>query len=238
MGRRGRNRTGRYGRDTRMASGEGAESDRATVVRQHSSSGDLSAVSDSDIDEDALLDEELQEDDERSAPVDWALDGASLRAKFMTVFALVIIISMAVMVGLLGWLSNSFLFGQAQHKGVELAKMTAQVGRAVADNRNLSDIEVEDRIRAYMQNARTWGEGANATEAYSDILAVEFQKGRSLDGTGIGPRSTQSMSVALIERVQVPRPDPSPCPMTSRSIGCRSPTSRATSTRSIVTASN
>ena len=93
-----------------------------------------------------------------------------------------------IVIGLtLTTLSSTFLIGQAQHKGVELAKMAAQIGRAVLDNEadggtlsggNLSAAQLqrqrEERIQKYFSQATTWG---NESDCYSDIIGITYNQG-------------------------------------------------------------
>jgi len=132
--------------------------------------------------------------------------GQTLRSKFMIAFAGVTASSIIILGVVLSWVANGFLFGQAQHKGVELAKMTAQVGRAVLDaklqGRGMTPAETEAKLRRYLENARTWGDGEGARK--SEILAVYFS-GLGLSGFGIGPQNTRGAQVPVMESIRVPR---------------------------------
>ena len=72
-------------------------------------------------------------------------------------------------------LSSSFLIGQAQHKGVELAKMAAQVGRSVIESGPADPTLREERLKRYFGQATTWGESEGK---FSDIIGITFNKGQ------------------------------------------------------------
>ena len=116
--------------------------------------------------------------------------GMGLRAKFMLVLSGVTAAALIALGVSMAMTTNSFLFGQKQHSGVEIARMAAQVGTAVyarveffknmKKDPKFSGVEIPTPTRAeierdlvsYLNNARDWG--GNGNFKFSDILAIRF----------------------------------------------------------------
>jgi serine phosphatase RsbU (regulator of sigma subunit) len=116
--------------------------------------------------------------------------GLGLRAKFMLVLAGVTALALIALGVSMAATVNSFLFGQKQHSGVEIARMTAQIASAVntrlaffkklRTDRNFQGLdlpvptqaEIEREIVTYLNDARDWGRTGNST--FSDILSIRF----------------------------------------------------------------
>ncbi len=116
--------------------------------------------------------------------------GMGLRAKFMLVLAGVTATALVALGVTMALTTNSFLFGQKQHSGVEIARMVAQIGVAVnarleffrklrsdplfrgVDLPSPTRAEIERDIVRYLDTARDWtGRGTFST---SDILSIRF----------------------------------------------------------------
>ena len=107
--------------------------------------------------------------------------GMGLRAKFMLVLAGVTAAALIALGVTMALTTNSFLFGQKQHSGVEIARMAAQIGVAVnarleffrklKADKNFSGIEIPTPTRAeierdlvrYLESARYWTGQSNYT---------------------------------------------------------------------------
>ncbi len=147
--------------------------------------------------------------------------GLGLRAKFMLVLTG---ITAVVLIGLglaMAGTVNSFLFGQKQHDGIEIARMSAQIANAVnvklkklksLTDKRLSDNEVamptqqeiKDEIVGYLTDARDWGmQGVNA----SDILAIRFDCPGvpEIAGVGIGVEDSSTVVGTQFTSIYVPK---------------------------------
>jgi len=117
--------------------------------------------------------------------------GMGLRAKFMLVLAGVTAAALIALGVTMAMTTNSFLFGQKQHSGIEIARLVAQIGTAVHArleyiNRLRNDplfkdvelpprptrAEIERDLMGYLNDARDWG--GNGNYKFSDILAIRF----------------------------------------------------------------
>jgi serine phosphatase RsbU (regulator of sigma subunit) len=116
--------------------------------------------------------------------------GMGLRAKFMLVLSGVTAAALIALGFSMAATTNSFLFGQKQHSGVEVARLAAQIGasvharveffRKLKTDPKFSGVEVPPPSRAeierdlmgYLNNARDWG--GNGDYRFSDILAIRF----------------------------------------------------------------
>jgi serine phosphatase RsbU (regulator of sigma subunit) len=130
--------------------------------------------------------------------------GMGLRAKFMLVMAGLTGIGMCVLGFIMAKTADGFLVNQAKHQGIELAKMAAQVGRAVLDSTEASaagenSSELGSRIRSYLEGARTWG----STQELSFINSIVFEGGDrpGFSGTGVGDEMVGSSSAAPTDPV-------------------------------------
>lgn len=128
------------------------------------------------------------------------LKGRSLRSTLMLAMVGMTAVTMIVMGLILTSVASSFLIGQAQHKGVELAKMAAQVGRSVADAGG-SPAEREARIKQYFEQATTWGD---VPGTFSDIIGITFVEGQ-LAGMGWGEDITTRSQGTQLQRINLPR---------------------------------
>lgn len=138
-----------------------------------------------------------------------------LRTKLLLVMTGVTSTAMLILGVILGVTTNNFLFDQTRHQGVELAKMTAQVGRAVMDGLERqqelvaefgdgeaepglipSPAELRAQVQRYLNNARRWSDTAPGD--YSVVTGILF-KGGPLDGVGVGdvPDLDSRMRVVL-----------------------------------------
>ena len=142
------------------------------------------------------------------------MKGRSLRTTLMLSMVGMTAVTMIVLGLILTTLSSSFLIGQAQHKGVELAKMAAQVGRSVLDNevgggalggRNVSASQLqrerEERIQKYFSQATTWGDQA---DTYSDIIGITYNQGE-LSGLTWGDPIERSTTGERLPSISLPR---------------------------------
>ena len=130
-----------------------------------------------------------------------AMKGRSLRSTLMLSMVGMTALTMIVLGVTLTTIASSFLIGQAQHKGVELAKMTAQLGRSVMDA-NLPSRELrEERLRQYLSQATTWGD---EPLRYSDILGVTYNEG-DLAGSAWPEPITAATRGMVQERINLPR---------------------------------
>ena len=142
------------------------------------------------------------------------MKGRSLRTTLMLSMVGMTAVTMIILGLILTTLSSTFLIGQAQHKGVELAKMAAQVGRAVLDNetgggafgqRNQSANELqrerEERIQKYFTQATTWGDQA---DTYSDIIGITYNQG-DLSGLTWGDPIESRTTGERLPSINLPR---------------------------------
>jgi serine phosphatase RsbU (regulator of sigma subunit) len=141
-----------------------------------------------------------------------------LRTKFMVLMAAISGIGLIALGGVMTKFANDYLFGQTVHKGIEIAKMAAQVAGTVLEPRTGTDefgnkvtvklqrTELEELLRFHLQNAREWG----SSDRYSDILAIQFDGGgaRISGFTPIGdPQDDTSARGEKYNRVFIPRLD-------------------------------
>jgi serine phosphatase RsbU (regulator of sigma subunit) len=116
--------------------------------------------------------------------------GLGLRAKFMVVLAGVTAVALILLGVSMAATTNSFLFGQKQHSGVEIARMAAQIGTAVNTRLQLyrkfkadplfrgveipapTQKDIEREIMTYLNQARDWFN--NSDYSQSDILAIRY----------------------------------------------------------------
>lgn len=134
--------------------------------------------------------------------------GMGVRAKLMVSMAVLTAVGMAALGGLIAAVASNFLFDQTKHQGVELAKMTAQVGRAVLDNPPIDATGAIDRqaleqqIVRYLENARIWGDGGRT---HSFIDAIQFKSQGPLGGIGIGNAQTAtSLITDQFDKIDIP----------------------------------
>ncbi|TVR40494.1 MAG: HAMP domain-containing protein [Planctomycetota bacterium] len=126
--------------------------------------------------------------------------GRSLRSTLMLAMVGMTAVTMILMGLVLSSVSSSFLIGQAQHKGIELAKMAAQVGRSVIDSGG-SAAENEIRLKRYFDQATTWGDTA---DTFSDIIGITFVEGQ-LAGLSWGEDITTRSQGPQLQRINLPR---------------------------------
>ncbi|TVR11265.1 MAG: HAMP domain-containing protein [Planctomycetota bacterium] len=130
-----------------------------------------------------------------------AMKGRSLRSTLMLSMVGMTALTMIVLGLTLTSIASSFLIGQAQHKGVELAKVTAQLGRSVMDAGLGSRDLREERLKQYLTQATTWGE---EPLRYSDILGITFVEG-DLAGVAWPEPITAGTRGMVQERINLPR---------------------------------
>ena len=149
--------------------------------------------------------------------------GMGLRAKFMLVLSGVTAAALIALGTSMAFTTNSFLFGQKQHSGVEIARLVAQIGTAVKTRldffRNLKndpkftgvDVpapkreDVEKDLIANLNNARDWG--GNKNFSYSDILSISFDCPSvvEISGVGIGDREELTTKITDYPSIYVPK---------------------------------
>ncbi|MFW5751317.1 MAG: SpoIIE family protein phosphatase [Planctomycetota bacterium] len=104
--------------------------------------------------------------------------GLPLRTKFLLVMSGLTATAMITLGIILSMMAHRSLFNQAKHKGIELTKMTAQVGRVLLDwSRETGGRDREwlhQKLTHYLGNATRWGEEDGT---YSNIDLVEFDGG-------------------------------------------------------------
>ena len=149
--------------------------------------------------------------------------GMGLRAKFMVVLSGVTAAALILLGVTMAATTNSFLFGQKQHSGVEIARMAAQVGTAV--NARLqaykklktdplfrgveipvpTQSEVEREIVSYLNKARDWANNGQYT--YSDILAIRFDcpSVPEISQVGIGALEDSTTKGKFYTSIYVPK---------------------------------
>jgi serine phosphatase RsbU (regulator of sigma subunit) len=148
--------------------------------------------------------------------------GLGLRSKFMLVLSVVTGVAMVVLGVAMAQTTANFLFGQKQHSGIEIARLAAQLGTAVQE-RMKRDVAIldqqikeggaspaersemirsfENRLQAYLADARSWGGDVKP----SDILAVRYETDL-INGFGFGEPEIGSASVgAPFGSVYVPK---------------------------------
>ena len=130
--------------------------------------------------------------------------GMGLRAKFMLIMAGLTAVGMCLLGVIMAKTADGFLVNQAKHQGIELAKMAAQVGRAVLDSTTMqpggeTPGELEERIQTYLQSARTWG----STDQLSFINAIVFKGGdrSGFSGVGVGDVMTRTSQPTAVPPV-------------------------------------
>ena len=149
--------------------------------------------------------------------------GMGLRAKFMLVLAGVTAAALIALGVTMALTTNSFLFGQKQHSGVEIARMAAQIGVAVNARleyfRKLkadplfrgvelptpTRAEIERDLIRYLDSARDWTGQSNYT--YSDILSIRFDCPSipEISQVGIGDLEETMGKVEPYHSVYVPK---------------------------------
>ncbi len=149
--------------------------------------------------------------------------GLGLRAKFMVVLSGVTAAAL-VMLGIsMAATTNSFLFGQKQHSGIEVARMAAQIGTAVNErikeyrkfktDPRWSGVDIpiptrdviEKEIEKYLNSARDWNN--NGQFAYTDILAIRFDCPAipEISQVGIGELEESTSKGTIYKEVYVPK---------------------------------
>ncbi|MDA3960951.1 MAG: PP2C family protein-serine/threonine phosphatase [Planctomycetota bacterium] len=129
------------------------------------------------------------------------MQGMGLRAKFMLVMAGLTAAGMCILGFILAKTANGFVLDHARHQGIELAKMAAQVGRAVLDTAELPpderSHELEARIKNYYQGARTWG----AVDSLSFIDAIVLRGGDKpgFTATSVGNLQTRVSDKEIVD---------------------------------------
>lgn len=115
------------------------------------------------------------------------LEGLQLSTKIMLTFTGVATLALGILGVVLALTTSGFLFDQTRHQGIELAKMTAQVGRAVIDSlpedEPVDSDVIKARIERYLNDARRWGDEPPGT--YSFVHGIVFQNG-PLSAMGVG----------------------------------------------------
>jgi serine phosphatase RsbU (regulator of sigma subunit) len=120
--------------------------------------------------------------------------GLGLRAKFMLVLSGVTVVVLVTLGLSMANTTNTFLFSQKQHDGIEIARLAAQIGSVVKGKLDLlarlkqplpSDQAVAQEIADALNRAKDWGRG---NTQYSDILAVRFDcpQIEGISAAGIG----------------------------------------------------
>jgi serine phosphatase RsbU (regulator of sigma subunit) len=133
--------------------------------------------------------------------------GISLRTKFMLLLAVVTALVMITLGVSMASITNTFLFSQKQHDGIELARSISTLGQTIAadivakrhelakdkDAKPLpldEDLhkQIQQRIAAGLNHTRDWFNGQAFDN--SDILAVSFDCPliKELQGAGFGDR--------------------------------------------------
>ncbi len=133
----------------------------------------------------------------------------TLRSKFLVVMVGITAVGMIALGGAMAMTSNSFLFGSNLHKGIEIAKMAAQVSSVLLEQRTergekLSKEELVEQLTHYLGNARKWGD----QDIYSDIISIQFKDGepRIRAETPIGDgMSGLSDKISLGNSIYIPR---------------------------------
>lgn len=149
--------------------------------------------------------------------------GMGLRAKFMLVLSGVTAVALIALGTSMAFTTNSFLFGQKQHSGVEIARLAAQIGTAVKTRLDFfrklktdpkfSGVEVpvptrqeiEQDLIANLNNARDWG--GNKNYSYSDILSISFDcpSVPEISGVSIGDKEELSTKGINYPSIYVPK---------------------------------
>jgi serine phosphatase RsbU (regulator of sigma subunit) len=149
--------------------------------------------------------------------------GMGLRAKFMLVLAGVTAAALVALGVSMAMTTNTFLFGQKQHSGVEIARLAAQVGTAVnarleffkqlKGNPKFSGVEIplpsradiERDLMSYLNDARDWGGNGNYT--FSDILAIRFDcpSVPEISQVGVGELEEKSTKGTPYSSIYVPK---------------------------------
>ena len=149
--------------------------------------------------------------------------GMGLRAKFMLVLSGVTAAALIALGTSMAFTTNSFLFGQKQHSGVEIARLVAQIGTAVKAQLDFftdlkkdprySGVEIpatlrkkiEQELIANLNNARDWG--GNKNYSYSDILSISFDcpSVAEISGVGIGDREELTTKGINYPSIYVPK---------------------------------
>lgn len=149
--------------------------------------------------------------------------GMGLRAKFMLVLAGVTAAALVALGVSMALTTNTFLFGQKQHSGVEIARMAAQVGVAVNARLDFfrklrSDplfrgvelptptrAEIERDLIRYLDNARDWTGKGNYSS--SDILSIRFDCPSipEISQVGIGDLEEAMGNVESYPSIYVPK---------------------------------
>ncbi len=149
--------------------------------------------------------------------------GMGLRAKFMLVLAGVTAAALVALGVSMALTTNTFLFGQKQHSGVEIARMAAQIGVAVnarleffrklKADKNFSGVEIPMPTRAeierdlitYLDNARDWTGRGNFSS--SDILSIRFDCPSipEISQVGIGDLEEAMGQVVSYPSIYVPK---------------------------------
>jgi serine phosphatase RsbU (regulator of sigma subunit) len=149
--------------------------------------------------------------------------GMGLRAKFMVVLAGVTAAALILLGISMAATTNSFLFGQKQHGGVEIARMAAQIGTAVharlqtykkfktdplfrgVDIPSPTQKEIEREIVTYLNQARDWY--ANGDYSNSDILAIRFDcpSVPEISQVGVGDLEESTSKGKVYTSIYVPK---------------------------------
>jgi serine phosphatase RsbU (regulator of sigma subunit) len=149
--------------------------------------------------------------------------GMGLRAKFMLVLAGVTATALVALGVSMALTTNTFLFGQKQHSGVEIARMAAQIGVAVNARleffRKLkadplfrgvelpmpTRAEIERDLITYLDSARDWTGRGNFSS--SDILSIRFDCPSipEISQVGIGDLEEAMGQVVSYPSIYVPK---------------------------------
>jgi serine phosphatase RsbU (regulator of sigma subunit) len=152
-----------------------------------------------------------------------ARPGMGLRAKFMLVLAGVTAAALIALGVTMSLTTNSFLFGQKQHSGVEIARFAAQLATAVNSKlemlqklkktKGFEGIELplptqgqmENEMRTMLDQARDWF--GNGDLRYTDVLAVRYdsQAVPEISGSGVGDVEEGAALVKDLPSIYVPK---------------------------------
>ena len=152
-----------------------------------------------------------------------ARPGLGLRAKFMLVLAGVTAVALIALGVTMATTTNSFLFGQKQHSGVEIAKFAAQLATAVnskmewiqkikktkgfegVDVPEPTQAQIEQEMKAMLDQARDWF--GNGDLRYTDVLAIRYdsQAVAQISGSGVGEVEEGAVLVKEFASIYVPK---------------------------------
>lgn len=146
-----------------------------------------------------------------------------LRAKFMLVLAGVTAAALMALGVTMASTTNSFLFGQKQHSGVEIAKFAAQLATAVNSKLELiqkikktkgfegvelpgvSQAQIEQELKSMLTQARDWF--GNSDLSYTDVLAIRYdsQAVPEISQVGVGDLEESATKVRDFTSIYVPK---------------------------------